>query len=163
MGPARKFTSALDVAVRSARLIGVIMVLVSICWLAPLFLVSPSKRPMYTFLKIRSALLPLLPGLAYLLLSIALRRRQMWAAMGIIVIAGMEAPVIVYVGAVLIQNIIRHDLPSLWLWVLAALLLLGAALGQLAWFVFRAIPEIRNPPPEEVRGFAVARPVESHP
>lgn len=147
-------------AVRIARLLGLLLIVLGALWLIPMMFFDVAKHPMLAFFQVRGAMLALVPGGAYLTLSIGLHRRQLWSAVATIVIAGIHAGLCLWVAMALGRSLARGEAETWWFVVLAAVLLLVGALGQLMFFVAKALHAIRNPPIEAARGFEPCRPNE---
>jgi hypothetical protein len=140
-------------AVRVARLLGLLLIVLGALWLVPIMFFDVAKHPTLAIFQVRGAMLALIPGGAYLTLSLALQRRRLWAAVMTIVIAGIHAALSLWIAVALGTSLARDEVSSEWFIVFGAVLLLTAALGQLIFFVARALRTIRNPPVEQARGF----------
>ena len=143
----------LMLAVRVARLLGLLLVVLGGFWLTPIMFFDVAKHPTLAMFQVRGAMLPLIPGAAYLMLSLSLQRRRLWAAVATIVIAGIQAGLGFWIAMTLGISLSRSQASVGWFFVLAAVLVLVAALGQLIFFVARALRTIRNPPVEQAPGF----------
>ena len=148
----------LHLAIRSTRLLGGLFVVIGLLALGlPMLYMfrGGGAGPMAITLAV-GAMAYLVPGIAYILCAIYLRRRQLWAVIVGIVLASIQLLLVLFglVGiAVGLAN--AGSVVPVFLFVyLGLIVLVGVALAQLIYHLARSFEAIKHPPfGEEIRGF----------
>ena len=163
----------LHLAIRSTRLLGIVLLLVGTCGVSSFLLVvtrggrgGPGIAETWIFLG--GALFYFLPGALFLLFSIFLGRRQHWAVVCALVLSCLMG-VVLLIGLVgfffaIIQRGENQDVGMAI--PLAIVGLFALATGQLIYHLSKSFEAIKHPPfGEEIRGFEPlpVRPVEGAP
>ena len=157
---------AMHVAARSMLVLGCLFLLLGTCVLLPaLTRAFPGRGGPMMWSSVFGVAVFFLPGVGYVVASVFLGRRQLWAVVVGLVLASVHA-LLVALGVLgmvvgLVSTGGREPMPLLIVLVIWGLLLL--ALGQLIYHLSRSFEAIKLPPyGQEVRGFEplpVAQPV----
>ena len=148
----------LHLAIRSTRLLGVVLLLFGTCALAPFMYMllsgsgaAASMPPAWTTMMI--VLLYLGPGMLYMVLSVFLGRRQHWAVVCSLVLSSLLAIFFLVAFTGFAVSLLSNPQPSNV--VLGAIISLFAlAVGQLIYHLSKSFEAIRHPPfGQEIRGF----------
>lgn len=148
----------LHLAVRSLRVLGVILVLFSLCTLGPTTLPmlrsgrgGPGNFPVFLVLAV---LVYLVPGVLYLVFSIFLARRERWAVIGGLVLASVHGALSLLALVSMALVAATGQVPGPAVIPLVVMALVVVALAQLIYHLARSFEAIRYPPfGVEERGF----------
>ena len=152
----------LHLAIRSTRLLGVVLLLFGTCALMPFMMYMGRSGPgaaasaMPTWTMVMVALVYFIPGASFMTLSIFLGRRQHWAIVCALVLACLLAFFFLFAFAGFAVAVFsRGEAPEVWMVVPVAIVsLFGLAVAQLIYHLSKSFEAIRHPPfGEEFRGF----------
>ena len=140
----------LQLAVRSTRLLGGLLVLLGFCGSIPVMFV-PGVRggdPLFTAIILIGAAAYFVPGMLYIVFSIYLGHRKPWAVVATIVLASIQLLFVLLGIAVLaVTFALPHsDLPPTALVPVGIAALLAAALAQLIYHLSKSFESIRYEP-----------------
>ena len=156
----------LHLAVRSCRVLGVLALLCATCALAPLFVGRRGGGPMSVVATVLSLGLYGSVGTAFLVLAQYAQRRQFWAVVAALSLAGVvllfAAMGAIVMAVMVLAGVFRTPTPTpapmtaiLWGSV-AVEALVAVALGQVVYWLARSIAALHLPPwPDDGRGFDV--------
>lgn len=153
----------LQLAIRTTRSLGALFLVLGGCASIPLFIEgfrAPAPGAAAAAPSIWRSLFSLLfylgPGILYLVFSIFLARRRLWALIATMALAGVQVILMAIAMAVLLVMLssFAGGAPSAMVWIpLAIMVVLIAAIGQLIYYCARSFPVIRQPLIEQQRGF----------
>lgn len=151
----------LHLAVRSTRSLGALFLLLGGCASIPLIVglggAAAAPPPKAQIPRIVASLLfYLAPGVIYLLCSIFLARRRIWALITTMTVAGLQIALMAFGMAMLLYGMVAQRGPSLplLLWIpLLIMFVLILALARLEYHLVRSLQAIRQQQVEDQRGF----------
>ena len=135
----------LFLAIRSTRLLGIVLILFGLLALIPMMLVRRTRLIPLIFLGV--GLIYITPGILYLLCAIFMKQRKSWAIILALVVASLQLLFTLFSAAMIGFQSRINIIP------LVIVLILFAALGQLIYHLSRSFEAIKYAPPEEQRGF----------
>lgn len=139
----------LRLAIRSTRLLGGLFVLLGFCGMVPvMFAPGGGGDVMFMALVGVGAAVYFVPGLLYIVFSIYLGHRKVWAVVATIVLASVQLLVVLLGIAVFaVTFLLPHsDLPAMALLPMGIAALLAGALGQLIYHLSKSFESIRYEP-----------------
>jgi hypothetical protein len=139
----------LFLAVRSTRLLGILMIAFSLLVMTPMMYVSRGR--MMPIFEIAFGLIYLVPGILYFLCAIFLKRRQFWAIVLGLVLASIQLLLTLLGAASLLAATRIRGEPEMIL--LGVILLFIAAFVQLIVHLSKSFEAIKYAPIEQRRGF----------
>ena len=141
----------LQLAIRSMRLLGGILLLFSTCATAPFFLRGgrPGGVPWVALI---GMLFYLAPGICFIVFAVFLARRQFWAVVASLCLASASCLLMLGALAFFVTFALRDDFQPILLVPLGVIALIVVALGQLIYHLARSFEAIRIVEPQE-RGF----------
>jgi hypothetical protein len=146
----------LHLAIRSTRILAIIFLFVGGC-LCTAILVHGRRSSTTSLPAVALLLFYFGSGVAYLMFSIYLKRRQFWAVLGSLILASIQL-LFTIVAAVSLTIITLTKSPNMFNFSIISLNLLGIvsvilALAQLIYHLALSFEAIKHVPVEEQRGF----------
>lgn len=144
----------LHLAARAARVLAGLFLLFGLCTIPSAFFMPRAAGPATLIVAVMTAMVYFAPGAAYLIFSIYMARRRLWAVIACLALTSIEL-LIVFAGAVMSLFVLRR-LPNTVMYItlgITAVVIL--ALGQLIYYLIRSFDAIKYEPLEEPRGFDV--------
>jgi len=143
----------LHLAVRSTRLLAIIFLFFGSLAVAPMLTRGGLARGPDLLVSLSIFLVYIAPGVAYLIFSIFLKRRQLWAVWADLILASIHL-LITLIGAVTLIIVSLNTMNRIIALAPAAILgLIILALAQLIYHLALSFEAIKHVPPEESRGF----------
>jgi len=131
-----------------------LFLLFGLCTIPSAFFMPRAAGPATLIVAVMTAMVYFAPGAAYLIFSIYMARRRLWAVIACLALTSIEL-LIVFAGAVMSLFVLRR-LPNTVMYItlgITAVVIL--ALGQLIYYLIRSFDAIKYEPLEEPRGFDV--------
>ncbi len=123
------------------------------CATAPSVIRGP-RRTLGSIQLVMGIMFYVIPGIAYLLLAMYLRRRQFWAVVASLVLASIQFLLTLATTIVLVAFALNEEMPPVPLYIMGAVTgLVCLALAQLIYHLALSFEAIKHVPPEEQRGF----------
>jgi hypothetical protein len=151
----------LHLAIRSTRVLGVILLLFGTCALMPFMMYmsragprgAASAPPMWMTFMV--ALVYFIPGALFMVLSMFLGRRQSWAIVCALVLASLLTFFFLFAFAGFVVGVLSRSEPRAWMAIPVVLIaLFGLAVGQLIYHLCKSFEAIKYPPfGQDFRGF----------
>ncbi len=149
----------MHLAIRSMRLLGVILILLSLLGMLPLFFIPAARPGVSKILMIfffGALLIYLIPGVLFLIFSIFLKRRQAWAIIGGIVLSSILLLIaVIALAGVLVNFATVGHTPAALIGLVMSVLFV-AAFTQLIIHLSQSFKALKYFPVDEQRGFEVA-------
>jgi hypothetical protein len=149
----------LHLAIRSTRVLAVIFLLLGTCSFSPFFLRGPMPGSAGLFISMSVLVFYIGPGVAYLVFSIYLKRRQFWAVVAALVLASIQLFLsllggVFFVVAMAAGQSRTPSVPTAVAVIPTAIIgLVVLALAQLVYHLALSFEAIKYAPAEELRGF----------
>ena len=160
----------LHLAIRSTRVLGVILLLFGTCALMPFMMYVARSGPRAAasgpLAWIIVALVFFIPGALFIVLSMFLGRRQSWSIVCALVLSSLLALFFLFAFTGYVEVVLREEELSVWTAIPVVLALFGLAVGQLIYHLCKSFEAIKYPPfGQDFRGFEPlpVRPVVSAP
>lgn len=149
----------MHLAIRSMRMLGIILIALSLLGMLPLFFVpaaGPGISKIFMIFFLSAILIYLIPGVLFLIFSIFLKRRQAWAIIGGIILSSilLLLSVIALAGVLINFATVGHTPGALIGLVMSVLFV--AAFTQLVIHLSQSFKALNYFPLDEQRGFEVA-------
>jgi hypothetical protein len=140
----------LHLAVRSARVLGVLFVLLGLCGTSSMLYVGrggPSVGAMPTVFLIGAVLFYLVPGACYLVFSTFLANYRPWAVTATLVVTALHFLLVLVAGGGTVMTFFTAPMVTPGMWAMAGIFaLVLLALGQMVYHLIKSFESVRHPP-----------------